>query len=53
MAGEAEKLRFSGSTRTLLGFVYVCIDPECDAVRKVWSDGTKDIVKEGLPEKEL
>lgn len=51
-AGEVEKMRqgASSSYGSLFGYMYVCIDIECDAARKVWSDGTKEIVREGLLE---
>lgn len=46
MAGECEKPRPGATSihHVILGRIYVCIEKDCNAVRKVWSDGTKDIV---------
>ncbi len=53
-AGECEKPRPNSATiySTIQGYIYVCIDPECDALRRVWSDGEKEIVREGLADRE-
>ncbi len=34
------------------GVLFVCMDDECDGIRKVWADGSKETVREGLPTKD-
>ena len=50
LAGEAEKPNGTHGFRTIVGKIYVCVPDECDRVIHVWADGTKDVVKEGIPE---
>lgn len=52
--GEASKVVGpSLQPRSLVGSTYVCLDPECGEVRRVFPDGDVKVAKEGLPEKEL
>lgn len=54
--GDVEKfvtMAGSAGTRSKLGGRFVCADLDCEEVRDIWPDGSKDVVNRGLPEGEM